>query len=344
MKKKIINFHLITNDKNTGYGKASANMIEALSEAGCQVNPIFPGRVGPNADIDFYLRPPPWNFGRSKRKIAYFYWEAIPLPPGWASSLSLVNEVWAPCKLVEDCCKDAGFRGKINRLPTPASKFDLSQVPHAKFVGLKDDSFIFYSISQWHNRKGWSELLHAYFEEFSDNDNVGLVIKTNPINWAIKDQVIEDIRGIKSKFSYKKTAPLILINDIISEQDLLSIHKSGHCYVAPHHGEGWGMPIHDAIMARKQIIATKFGGVIEHLDDDSFHPIPFKMVPVTGMEWNGAYNSNQMWAQPDVNALKSIMRDVYLNYKKYFKKNMLINKNIEDLTFNSIVSRIKELI
>jgi hypothetical protein len=51
-----------------------------------------------------------------------------------------------------------------------------------------------------------------------------------------------------------------------------------------------------------------------------------------------------MWAQPDINALKSIMRDVYLNYKKYFKKNMLINKNIEDLTFDSIVTRIKELL
>lgn len=344
MKKKTINFHLITNDKNTGYGKAASNMIDALSEAGCIVNPIFPGRASPNADIDFFLRPPPWTSGRAKRKIAYFYWEATPLPAGWAASLSSVDEVWAPCKLVEDCCKLAGFRGKINRVPTPAISFDLSKIPSAKFTGLRDDSFIFYSISQWHNRKGWIELLSAYFEEFSSDDNVGLVIKTNPINWGLKNQVVDEVREIKSKFLYKKTAPLILINDIISESDLLSIHKSGHCYVAPHHGEGWGMPIHDAILARKQIIATKFGGVIEHLDDESFHPIPFSMVPVSGMEWNGAYNQSQMWAQPDVSALKIIMKDVYINHKKYIKKNMLINKNIEDLTFNSIVEKIKELL
>ena len=343
MKKKIINFHLITNDKNTGYGKAASNMIDALSEAGCIVNPIFPGRASPNADIDFFLRPPPWTTGRSRRKIAYFYWEAIPLPEGWAASLNTVDEIWAPCKLVEDCCKMAGFRGKLHRIPTPAKPLNLSEVPTAEFSGIDKESFIFYSISQWHNRKGWTELLNAYFGEFSEDDKIALVIKTNPINPLLQNQITEDVRIIKSGFENKSTAPLVLIPGIISEQDLLSIHKSGHCYVAPHHGEGWGMPIHDAILAGKQIIATKFGGVIEHLDDESFYPIPFSMVPVSGMEWNGVYNSNQMWAQPDIESLKSIMREAYSNNKN-IKKNMLINKNIEELTFNSIVNKIKAIL
>jgi glycosyltransferase involved in cell wall biosynthesis len=343
LKKKIVNFHLITNDKNTGYGKAGSNMIDALSAAGCIVNPIFPGRHSPNADIDFFLRPPPWTYGRAKRKIAYFYWEAIPLPQPWTASLNTVDEIWAPCKLVEDCCISGGFRGKIKRVPTPANPFDLANVPTAEFSGIKKDSFIFYSISQWHNRKGWNELLTAYFDEFSEEDNVALIVKTNPVNSMVQHQIPEDVRAIKSRFGDKKTAPLALIHGIISEQDLLSIHKAGHCYVAPHHGEGWGMPIHDAILARKQIIATKFGGVVEYLDDESFYPIPFSMTPVTGMEWNGAYNSDQKWAQPDILELKKIMRDAYDN-KGNIKKNMLINKNIEELTFDSIVSKIKTLI
>lgn len=343
MKKKVINFHLITNDKNTGYGKAASNMMEALTLAGAIVHPIFPGRAGPAADIDFFLRPPPWNSGRSKRKIAYFYWEAIPLPAPWAASLNTVDEIWAPCKLVEDCCRMAGFNKRIVRVPTPAVDFDLSKIPTAKFVGLKEDSFVFYSISQWHNRKGWAELLESYFDEFSELDSVSLVIKTNPINPLSQSQIPEDVKIIKSKFGNKNTAPLVLIPGIISEEELLSIHKLGDCYVAPHHGEGWGMPIHDAILAGKQIIATKFGGVAEYLDDESFYPIPFSMVPVTGMEWNGVYSSDQRWAQPDAEALKKLMRIAYEN-KNNIKKNMLINKNIEELTFDSIVSKIKTLI
>lgn len=122
-------------------------MMEALTLAGAIVHPILPGRAGPSADIDFFLRPPPWNGGRSKRKIAYFYWEAIPLPAPWAASLNTVDEIWAPCKLVEDCCRMAGFNKKIVRIPTPAVDFDLSKVPTAKFAGLKRTLLFLFNFS-----------------------------------------------------------------------------------------------------------------------------------------------------------------------------------------------------
>lgn len=344
MKGKTINFFSITCDKNTGYGKASSNMIDTLVKAGNKVNTILPGRPGPVADIDFFIRPPPWGGGRSKRKIAYFYWEATPFPAPWASMINSVDEIWAPCQLVADCCKLAGFKGKLSIIPTPMIPVDFSTVPDLKVAGIRDDSFIFYSIFQWHNRKGWKELLLAYFDEFNADDNVSLIIKTNPINHLLQNQTAEDIRALKAQFGNKKTAPLVVFPSIISEQELLSIHKAGHCYVTPHHGEGWGMPTHEAILAGKQIIATKFGGVVQYLDDECFHPIPFSMVPVTGMEWNCAYDTYQNWAQPDIGALKGIMRDVATNYKSYIWKNILINKNIDKLSLGSIVQSVKVLL
>jgi len=344
LKKKTINFHVISQDINVGYGKATTNMLEVFRKTGHTINVILPGRQGPIADIDLFLRPPPWISKTSKRKIAYFYWEAIPLPTPWASVINSVDEIWAPCPLVAECCKLAGFRGPIHIVPTPAMPVDITSVPMLEMDDIPKDSFIFYSISQWHNRKGWNELISAYFDEFSSDDNVSLIIKTNPINSSMRHIITEDISKIKSQFASKKTAKLVVIPSIISEQELLSIHRSGHCYVAPHHGEGWGMPIHDAIMFGKQIIATKFGGVIECLEDECFHPIPFSMVPVTGMEWNRAYDTYQKWAQPDVSKLKGIMRDVFTNYKSYIWKNMLINKNINELSFDSIVSLTKAIL
>jgi glycosyltransferase involved in cell wall biosynthesis len=319
-------------------------MIELFKLTDNKINLVQAGLPTPNADIDFFLRPPPWNVGRSRRKIAYFYWEAIPLPEPWAACLNSVDEVWAPCNLVSDCCKMAGFKGKIHIIPTPATNVDFSKVPEMEIPGVTQDFFKFYSISQWHNRKGWVELLTAFFEEFSSDDKVCLIIKTNPINPLMQNQITEDVRIIRSKFSSKATAPLFLIPTIISEAQLLSIHKSAHCYVAPHHGEGWGMPIHDAILAGKQVIATKFGGVVDFLDDEAFHPIPFSMVPVSGMEWNGAYSPTQKWAQPDIVALKSIMRDVFTNHKSYIKKNILMQKSINKLSFDGILEQVKGII
>ena len=344
MKKKTINFHVISQDANIGYGKATVNMLEVFRKTGHTVNVILPGRQGPIADVDFFLRPPPWVSKTSKRKIAYFYWEAIPLPTPWAAVINSVDEIWAPCPLVAECCKLAGFRGPIHIVPTPAMPVDITSVPMLEMDDLPKDSFIFYSISQWHNRKGWNELLSAYFDEFSSDDNVTLIIKTSPINSSLQHMIIDDIRVIKDKFKHKQTARLVVIPNIISEREVLSIHRSGHCYVAPHHGEGWGMPIHDAIMFRKQIIATKFGGVIEFLDDECFYPVPFDMVSVSGMGWNGAYEATQKWAQPDVVALKLIMRNVYSNYRQYAWKNMLMNDGIERLSFDNVFASIGNLL
>jgi glycosyltransferase involved in cell wall biosynthesis len=344
LSKKTINFHVISQDKNVGYGKATLNMLEAFRRTGSTVNVTLPGRQAMVADIDFFLRPPPWICKTSRRKIAYFYWEALPLPTAWASVINSVDEIWAPCPLVAEGCRLAGFKGPIKIVPTPALPVDLVTIPSLKIDGMPKDSFVFYSISQWHNRKGWNELLSAYFDEFSTSDNVSLIIKTNPINSSVQHMIIEDIKAIKSKFENKQTARLVVIPNIISEQELLSIHKAGHCYVAPHHGEGWGMPIHDAIMFGKQIIATKFGGVVEFLEDDAFHPIPFSMVPVTGMEWNCAYDTYQRWAQPDVAALKSIMRDVSGNYKSYIWKNMLMSQSTCELSLSDIVELMKGIL
>lgn len=344
MSKKTINFHVISQDKNVGYGKATINMLEVFRQTGHIVNVIQPGRQGPIADIDFFLRPPPWTCKTSKRKVAYFYWEAIPLPTPWAAVINSVDEIWAPCSLVAECCKIAGFKGPIHIVPTPAMPIDIASVPYLEMDGITKDSFIFYSISQWHNRKGWNELLSAYFDEFSSDDNASLIIKTNPINSSLQHMIVEDIKTIKNRFADKQTARLIVIPSIISEQELLSIHRSGHCYVAPHHGEGWGMPIHDAIMLGKQIIATKFGGVIEFLGDECFHPIPFDMVPVAGMSWNGAYEPTQKWAQPQIPALKRLMRNIFTDYKGNIGKNMLINAAVNELSFEQIVKKVKGII
>lgn len=344
MKQKIINFHIITRDINTGYGKATSNMIDVFKNSGAKINILMPGQRPSYADIDFYLRPPPWNFGVSKRRIAYFYWEALPLPDSWANQINTIPEIWAPCPLVAQACKLAGFSGKMHIVPTPAKAVDLSKIKNILIDGIDDDYFIFYSIFQWHTRKGWKELITAYYEEFSLNEKVCLIIKTNPIHESLRSQIFNDVLSIKNQFSFKETPKIFLITNILLEEEILSIHKSGHCYVSTHHGEGWGMPIHDALLCGKQVIATKFGGVLEFIDDSNFHPIPFSMQNVSDMDWNGVYSPKQKWAQPDVESTKKLMRNVFTNYKKYIEKNMLIKENINKLLPESISQTIKELL
>lgn len=343
--KKTINYHLLTTDKNTGYGKASVNMLEALKKTNNIINIVAPYKKhNPVADIDFFLRPPPWFIGKTKKKIAYFYWEATPFPDGWASVINTVDEIWAPCKLVSDCCKLSKFKGKVEIIPTPSiMPSDFNSVKKISIPNCDEDTFIFYSIFQWHNRKGWKELLKSYFDEFSNKENVVLIIKTNPIYHNLYDQILLDIQNIISQYN-KKTPRLYLIRDIISEEQILSLHRTGHCYISTHRGEGWGMPIHDAIMFGKQIISTKFGGVTEFLDDDSFYPVEYELGPVRDMEWNSVYSESQLWAYPKISSIRENMRNAFQNWKENINKNILITKNIEQLSFDNVVKIINNLI
>ena len=82
-------------------------------------------------------------------------------------------------------CRKAGFNGPIEVVHTPRHA-ELNAEPIAvplrgseKLV-VGDGTFIFYSIFQWNERKGYRKLFRAYYEEFSEK-----VIKGNSLMFSL---------------------------------------------------------------------------------------------------------------------------------------------------------------
>lgn len=319
----------------SGYGTAVRNFAEAFSISDVPTQFRFSAKKmklienleqysGPT-NTDFYLHCPPYGRHKSTNyKIGYFYWEADKLPNHWARSLGSLNEVWVPCNLVKDACRRSGFKGVIKIVPTPMKKYNLNaKIGIPSFFSdeyiLSDDVYKFYSIFQWHERKGYKELLKSYLSEFTSDDNVVLILKVNSLNIPNyqETRIIRDIVKVKNYLRKNNYPPIYLSKKIVPAQDIAALHNIGDCYVSPHHGEGWGMPIHDAMYAGNQIITTRFGGVTEYLSNTSAHIINHELKPVTGMDWSPLYGSYQNWAYPSPKHLSHLMRDVYLNHKKY---------------------------
>jgi hypothetical protein len=341
-----VNFHYITDNEYIGYGMASKNMLDAFKKINnIDLSIVKAGEKSKIFSKDFFLRPPPWISNSSRKKIAYFYWETDKLPVPWANSLRTADEIWAPCELVRDVCIRAGYKGQIKIIPTPHKPWDIKFSGQILDPEISKDTFVFYSIFQWHTRKGWRELLTSYWNEFKKDDDVVLVLKVNSIHGIKNDnQIKKDIIELKNSLNLTYYPKIYLIDSILEQNNLYALHEYGDCYVAPHHGEGWGMPIHDAIFAHKNIITTRYGGITEMLDISNSNIIEHVMGPVKDMSWNPAYETGQNWAYPNIDHLKHLMRDVYENHDNevHKMKRSLVGNIAKKTSIDAISSIIKK--
>jgi glycosyltransferase involved in cell wall biosynthesis len=312
-----------------GYSQATRYIAKAFSESSIPVRfeskaAFFKdiSRYSGPCNVDFYIHTPPFSKHKSMNyKIGYFFWETDCLPKDWGRDIrATLDEIWVPCDLTKKACRKAGFRGPIEIVHTPRpveAEVEPIAIPlkGSDKLCVGEGTFIFYSIFQWNERKGYRQLFRAYYEEFSEKDNVLMVIKTNPIKHRDHGlpKIKHDLLSLKRYCTNRRIPPVFLTTETLSNKQVAGLHDLGNCFVLPHHGEGWGMPIHDAMMHDSLIITTPYGGITEHLNSSNALLIKHKVVNVKPMTWCPYYTSNQMWAEPDVGHLKSLMRGAYNN-------------------------------
>jgi glycosyltransferase involved in cell wall biosynthesis len=187
-----------------------------------------------------------------------------------------------------------------SRRPTPSS----SQLNNA---------FKFYSIFQWTERKNPAGLLKAYFAEFHRETDVCLVLKTYGRSFRgkhrawIRQQIDEAARSLR----IPKYPPVLLVLEMLSSDDVLKLHATSDCFVLPHRAEGWGMPHIEAMACGKPVITTGYSGNLEFTRPDNSFLVPYQMTPVCNMNWCRWYEGDMSWAEPDLDALRRHMRQVY---------------------------------
>jgi hypothetical protein len=354
---------------SSGYGNATINFCSALSDSAIPTKFVLSSKrwssdlksfyenlnnFTGDTDIDLYLHVPPFAKHRNKNyKIGYFYWEADSLPRAWARDIvSNLNEIWVPCNLIKSACIKAGFKGPIEIVPTPC-ELDLTigkdafiPSPISSDLILSDDVFKFYSIFQWQERKGFEALLRAYYTEFSEHDNVLLILKVNPLiapgHGLVK--IKHDILKIKKMTNKKNPPKVFLITEHLSKESLTKLHMMCDCFVLPHHGEGWGIPIHHAILSDSHVIVTKFGGITESLDDDSASIIKHTLGPVKNMKWNKLYTSDQKWAYPSLAHTSQLMRGAYENRHNFSDKTNNAKNIVKSMSPEGVASTIKHIL
>jgi glycosyltransferase involved in cell wall biosynthesis len=327
----------------SGYGEGARNWLAALRTAGVDVlaEPVsfddsrtdygLAGKLTKEAigrKIDckismIYLTPDMYPLHRkeSHYNIGLFEWETDRIPSKWVYECNAMDEIWVCSHWVADVARAEGVKKPIHVFGHCVNPAEYAGIRALEFPELPKNCFKFYSIFQWTERKNPRGLLQAYLTAFRKKDPVILILKTYRANYSIDEQqgVLDEIENIKQEIGGNQPR-ILFIPEMLSRQEILSLHATGDCFVLPHRSEGWGLPHFDACAMGKPVITTRFGGNLEFMTDDTAFLVDFELIPVKGMAWIPWYTEDMSWANPDLGQCRKYMRYIYANQMDATKK------------------------
>jgi glycosyltransferase involved in cell wall biosynthesis len=282
-------------------------------------------------------------------------WETSALHPIWAAACNRVDEVWVPSRWNAEVFRASGVRTPVTVVPHCIGPADSETPPPLAIDGIGADTFVFYSIFHWNERKNPEGLLAAYLAAMSGIRNVALVLKTHferprwvhvgrPDARAGADRVEPardaaahdparearvaareptdeeraqlEIAAFKRKMNLPHYPRIVTLTGTLDRARLQALHRRGDAFVLLQRAEGWGLPHFEAAAMGKPVVTTGYGGPSEFLEPDGAYLVGHTLRPVWGMEWSFFYGGSQRWAEPDLDQAVDLMRRVYADRRE----------------------------
>lgn len=239
-------------------------------------------------------------------------WEYGTLPRAWVDGLRANphDEVWTPTGYCRAMFLDAGIAPE--RVAVVPNGIDPERFSPDRDVAPYPlptrKSFTFLYIGGALPRKGVDVLLAAYRRAFNRDDDVALVLKLFGTRSFYQ---LEDGGASLRAFAAGRDAPeLVVIDEELTDEDVVRLYRTCGALAFPYRGEGFGLPMLEALACGLPVIATAGGAADAFLDDDVAYRIPAQRVPLSGTVRGEALAGAGWWLEPDVEALAATMRHI----------------------------------
>ena len=280
------------------------------------------------------LYPPRVHDLSSKFNLLHSYgWEESEFPSNWVNDFNIyLQGITVMSSLVKKILIDNGVCIPIKVAGLGLDHLDQSQYDEFDvgydFDALNMKKYKILHVSSGFPRKGIDILLKAYEKSFSINDDISLIIKTfdNPHN-----NVVNQIQ--KSIAANPSFPHVLLIKEDLNDQDLKALFLKIDMLVAPSRGEGFGLPIGEAMRLGIPVVTTNWGGQLDFCNNQNSWLIDYDFVPS-----ESHFNlDNSYWAEPSLDHLCLLLREVY-NAKSIVlkKKTLKAKEEINKLTWDEV--------
>ena len=282
------------------YGPGSSYPVEEPSDLGDRLLNVLASRTprGRFAGVAFGLANA-FPRCRGHVRIGYSMLEVDGLPPEWVAGANEMDEVWVPSTFTAETFAAAGVRTPISVMPlgVDTSYYRPEGLRFRNPHGL----FVFLSVFEWNDRKAPRLLLDAFTRAFRADDPVVLVCKA--LNF---DPAVDPAREVHGWGLPPGGGRIrLLLNGDVPYSELPALYRSADCYVAATHGEGWNMPLVEAMACGLPGIATDWSSHRDIVDESVGFPLRVRgLVRAKG----SPYHVGHCWAEPDKDHLIELLR------------------------------------
>jgi glycosyltransferase involved in cell wall biosynthesis/Tfp pilus assembly protein PilF len=224
--------------------------------------------------------PPDWSRPVGGALVVIQPWEFGSLPQAWLDNAENVDEFWVPSPLVRHMYVDSGIAPeKVQVIPNgvDTQKFRPGVKP-LKLATKKKFKFLF--VGGTIHRKGPDVLLEAFSKAFTAADDVCLVVKDFGGDSCYRGQTAaEAIRALQQT----PGAPeIVYLDQEIASDEMPSLYAACDCLVLPYRGEGFGMPVLEAMACGLPVVVTSQGATDSFVTKDAGWKIPSRLQRLNG--------------------------------------------------------------
>jgi len=296
--------------------------------------------------VDVHIRhqwPPNFDPPPEGHWVIIQPWEFGFLPEDWIEPMrELVDEIWVPSKHVWKSYVKSGIPPERVFVIPNGVNLDIFNPKVQPYPLKTNKKFKFLFVGGTIKRKGVDVLLEAYTQVFNKKDDVVLVIKD--MKKIYKSSFRQKIEEVESN----PEAPEVLyITDELTERKMAGLYTACDCLVHPYRGEGFGLPVLEAMACGLPVIVTEGGATDDFCKKEWAYLIPAKkeLAVLLGCKLVKKYAEV---LEPDKKVLKSTLRYVFENYGEAQKKAKRALEHVQryftwEAVAEKVINRLKEL-